>query len=158
MTEFLIKYGKDLISFIVLIASLIGAFYTFKKLIKDGFEHHDESVTRTMSEIDKKIENLSTKFALDNAKQNEENAKRFTELEKKIDDNERGRLRQEIFRTASDCRHGLYLSGEQFAFLRDQVVAKYHRLGGNDVGDAAWDYICKYYYKQCSGELREVES
>lgn len=141
LADLLITYAKDIISFVVLLGSFIGGIAAIKNEIKSGFKKHDE-------ELDKKIDALSQ----ENIRQNEENSKRFADLEKKIDNNERDRLRQEIFRAAADCRHGMYLSGEQFSFLRDQVVKKYHSLGGNSVGDKAWEYICDYYYKQCHEE------
>ena len=68
-------------------------------------------------------------------------------LSKKIDTNEKDRLRDEIFRIGRLARRGEKITSQQFAHLEEDYD-KYKNLGGNSHAHDEHDFVVDYYNRR----------
>lgn len=128
---------------LVSVAGIMTAIITIVKPLRKYFlkkVSRTELIATALKELEKKlcekiettsvkVQNLSTHVAL---------------LDKKIDTNEKDRLRDEIFRIGHFARKGEKISSQQFAQFEEDYD-KYTALGGNSHAHDEHDFVVDYY-------------
>lgn len=110
---------------IISVAGGLGTIITLVKLliapilksIKD-IRQHDKAITDALERLRNDVERL----------------------EKKTDENEKDRIRREVFYNGSRLRRGESINTETFRSLQIDVD-KYFAMGGNGIVKEEWDYI-----------------
>lgn len=104
------------------------------KELKNFESRIDKKIEGVSTNVDKKIDDLSGKVN-----------KKIEEIAEKVDENERGRLRQEIFNYGNKARRHEKIDGEHFRYLQE-CFHKYHdELKGNSIAMDEYLFTEKYY-------------
>lgn len=128
---------------LVSVAGIITAIVTIVKPLRKYFL---KKVSRTgmiataLKELEKK---LSEKIEATSTKVQNLSA-HVVSLDKKIDTNEKDRLKDEIFRIGYLARGGEKISDQQFAQFEEDYD-KYTKLGGNSHAHDEHDFVVDYY-------------
>lgn len=101
--------------------------------VEKGLQDLDEKLSKKIDTITTTVQNLSIHVAT---------------MDKKIDMNEKDRLRDEIFRIGHLARRGEKITSQQFAHLEEDYD-KYKSLGGNSHAHDEHDFVVDYY--NCRG-------
>lgn len=123
-------------SYAVAITAVIGCLSLICKPFREWFKRHfskrDSPVLDAVKALSDKVD------ALD---------KKIDRVEQSNAENEKDRLKDEIFRTGNLCRRGAVLTGEEFRNLQANFD-KYTKLGGNSIAHDEYIYVSDYYNRQ----------
>lgn len=100
--------------------------------VEKGLQDLDEKLSKKIDTITTTVQNLSIHVAT---------------MDKKIDMNEKDRLRDEIFRIGHLARRGEKITSQQFAHLEEDYD-KYKSLGGNSHAHDEHDFVVDYYNRR----------
>ena len=100
--------------------------------VEKGLQDLNEKLSKKIDTITTTVQNLSIHVAT---------------MDKKIDMNEKDRLRDEIFRIGNLARRGEKITGQQFAHLEEDYD-KYKNLGGNSHAHDEHDFVVDYYNRR----------
>lgn len=64
-----------------------------------------------------------------------------------IQENEKDRLRDQIYTAADRARHGEHITGEYYSRIRE-TFTKYTDMGGNSGARQEYQFFCEYYNRQ----------
>lgn len=70
----------------------------------------------------------------------------LNEVKSDIHDNEKNRLRNELFNYGNRCRRGIALFYEEWEYIRIIGDRYLHRLNENSIGEDEYNFIRDYYY------------
>lgn len=100
--------------------------------VEKGLQDLNEKLSKKIDTITTTVQNLSIHVAT---------------MDKKIDMNEKDRLRDEIFRIGRLARRGEKITDQQFAHLEEDYD-KYKSLGGNSHAHDEHDFVVDYYNRR----------
>ena len=100
--------------------------------VEKGLQDLNEKLSKKIDTITTTVQNLSIHVAT---------------MDKKIDTNEKDRLRDEIFRIGRLARRGEKITSQQFAHLEEDYD-KYKNLGGNSHAHDEHDFVVDYYNRR----------
>lgn len=100
--------------------------------VEKGLKELDEKLSEKIDDTTITVKNLSIHVAT---------------MDKKIDMNEKDRLRDEIFRVGRLARKGEEITSQQFAHFEEDYD-KYKSLGGNSHAHDEHDFVVDYYNRR----------
>ena len=129
-------------SIAVSLAAIIGLLSMVFKPVRDGVMWVIRRIYGTKkNEMISAINNVKDELCekMDTMQQS------ISNVSEKVDDNERDRLRTEIFSYGNRARKGEEISGEEFRRLQE-IFQKYEeKLHGNGIAREEFSYITSYY-------------
>lgn len=131
---------------LVSVAGIMTAIITIVKPLRKYFlkkVSRTDMIATALKELEKK---LCEKIETTSIKVQNLSA-HVASLDKKIDTNEKDRLRDEIFRIGRFARKGEKISSQQFTQFEEDYD-KYTRLGGNSHVHDEHDFVVDYYNRR----------
>lgn len=131
ITEALSVFSSWAVSVTAIVAALSAVFKPFRKAMTAVRKKicGDTGIER----IQKQIETLDGKI---------------DSVSEKADDNEKDRLRSELFRYGNYARKGAVITSEEYRLIQ-RMYTKYEKLGGNDIAHDEYEFIRDYYNSGC---------
>lgn len=132
-----------------MLVSIAGIMTAIITIIKPLRKHFLNKITR-ISTVEKGLQDLNEKLSkkIDTITTTVQNLSiHIATMDKKIDTNERDRLRDEIFQIGHLARRGEKITSQQFAHLEEDYD-KYKNLGGNSYAHDEHDFVVDYYNRR----------
>lgn len=132
-----------------MLVSIAGIMTALITIIKPLRKHFLNKITR-IGTVEKGLQDLNEKLSkkIDTITTTVQNLSiHVATMDKKIDMNEKDRLRDEIFRIGRLARKGEKITSQQFAHLEEDYD-KYKILGGNSHAHDEHDFVVDYYNRR----------
>lgn len=132
-----------------MLVSIAGIMTALITIIKPLRKHFLNKVTR-IGTVEKDLQDLNEKLSkkIDTITTTVQNLSiHVATMDKKIDMNEKDRLRDEIFRIGRLARRGEKITSQQFVHFEEDYD-KYTRLGGNSHAHDEHDFVVDYYNRR----------
>lgn len=132
-----------------MLVSIAGIMTAIITIIKPLRKHFLNKITR-IGTVEKSLQDLDEKLSkkIDTITTTVQNLSiHVATMDKKIDMNEKDRLRDEIFRIGHLARRGEKITSQQFAHLEEDYD-KYKSLGGNSHAHDEHDFVVDYYNRR----------
>lgn len=148
---------SNLSSYAVAFTAIMGALALVIKPLRKWLakllgQRHDKIIAK-LDVLETKVDRLSARMDETSGKVDilsekvDETAERVRAVEAKADQNERDRLKDEIFRFGNIARQRRHISSEEFRNLGENYE-KYKALGGNHLAEDEYNYTRDYYNRR----------
>lgn len=124
---------NEVVRWATIVSTVGGAIVLLYKLLKKLNDKRNKEIVAAVSELRESVQDRFEKID-----------KRLDSIDAKNDENERDRLKDEIFRCGNYARKGAHISSEEFRNVQ-RNYEKYHNLGGNSIAHDEYLFICNYY-------------
>lgn len=132
-----------------MLVSIAGIMTAIITIIKPLRKHFLNKITR-IGTVEKGLQDLNEKLSkkIDTITTTVQNLSiHVATMDKKIDMNEKDRLRDEIFRIGRLARRGEKITSQQFTHFEEDYD-KYKNLGGNSHAHDEHDFVVDYYNRR----------